>query len=388
MSARRIRWQTPKRKRSTPSPPRHRKQCACSRCPPADDGAAASEAFSAFLAGFRADLEAKLLAATPPELARSADVAELAALDNYDRAVAAVVYPHLHDPAAIPLQTRTSVQDATGVADSHDLRTKSAADLAEHETALREWPAIKRDVEQRTPAGAFAAAITVALPATRQAEVGAIGDVVRQRRTTAALAALTRTELDTVAHELGGNTNGLPVDQARSNILTSLGLDPGLDLLGSPSLADVHRLQGKVERNEFDVFMTHHSKDKPAVSQVSEVLRRHGINPWLDDEQIRPGTWFQDAIQSAISNVRTAAVFFGPHGLGHWQLGEIRTFTDRCVAHGLPLIPVVLPGLTALPHELLFLHQLNVVRFEHSVLEETPLRRQIWGITGSPHKPR
>jgi hypothetical protein len=40
---------------------------------------------------------------------------------------------------------------------------------------------------------------------------------------------------------------------------------------------------------QFDVFLSHSSKDKPTVRAVAERLRADGLRVWLDDWQLRPG---------------------------------------------------------------------------------------------------
>ena len=40
----------------------------------------------------------------------------------------------------------------------------------------------------------------------------------------------------------------------------------------------------------FDVFLCHNSEDKPAIREISQKLAFKNIRPWLDEEQIRPGT--------------------------------------------------------------------------------------------------
>ncbi|MEM9512290.1 MAG: toll/interleukin-1 receptor domain-containing protein, partial [Cyanobacteria bacterium P01_E01_bin.48] len=76
----------------------------------------------------------------------------------------------------------------------------------------------------------------------------------------------------------------------------------------------------------FDVFLAHSSKDKPAIRKIYRELRARGLAPWLDEEEIPPGTRFQAEIQQAIGQIKTAAIFIGQHGLGNWQALELETF--------------------------------------------------------------
>lgn len=135
--------------------------------------------------------------------------------------------------------------------------------------------------------------------------------------------------------------------------------------------------------DRFDVFLAYNTQDIAEVLDIGGVLRQSGIRPWIDVEQVRPGTWAQDAIQHAIRAVRAAAVFLGPRGTGRWQMLEIRAFVERCTTEELPVVPVLLPGVQEPPPELWVLRQLNHVRFEHSVREPGPLQRLCWGITGT-----
>ncbi len=77
---------------------------------------------------------------------------------------------------------------------------------------------------------------------------------------------------------------------------------------------------------EFDVFLAHYSGDKRLVREINTRLKRRGLKPWIDEEQIAPRRSFQQAIQQAIPKVKTAAIILGENGLGRWQAWEIKTF--------------------------------------------------------------
>lgn len=140
-------------------------------------------------------------------------------------------------------------------------------------------------------------------------------------------------------------------------------------------------LIGKMEVGEFDVFLAHNSQDEKTVLRIAENLREMGINPWVDKEQIPPGRWFQDQIQSAMGSVGSAAIVVGKSGLGPWEEVELKAFISECIDAELPVIPVLLPG-ASVPKALKFLRQLTWVEFGDSVDEQTPLERLYWGITG------
>ena len=132
----------------------------------------------------------------------------------------------------------------------------------------------------------------------------------------------------------------------------------------------------------YHVFLAHNSKDKPAVLVIAAALKRRGLSPWLDEEQIPPGRWIQDVIQSAIKEVKSTAIFLGPGGLGRWQAVELRAFVSQCVERQIHIIPVLLPGVTEIPENLVFLRDLNYVQFHRSPKEAKALDGLVWGITG------
>lgn len=122
-----------------------------------------------------------------------------------------------------------------------------------------------------------------------------------------------------------------------------------------------------VNQPEFDVFLAHNSQDKPLVRAIANKLKRRGIKVWIDEEQILPGRPFQDVIQQAIQNVKSAAIFIGSGGLGKWQVLEQRSLISRFVDADIPVIPVLLPGVDCIPEHLLFLKELNWVSFANGI---------------------
>lgn len=133
---------------------------------------------------------------------------------------------------------------------------------------------------------------------------------------------------------------------------------------------------------QFDVFLAHSSKDKPLIRCIYHKLIDLGIRPWLDEEEIAPGTKFQDEIQQAIGRIKTVAIFFGQDGLGRWQALELKTFITQCVRRDIPVIPVMLPGVEEIPEELIFLQEFHSVFFRDGIEDEKALFSLEWGITG------
>ena len=144
------------------------------------------------------------------------------------------------------------------------------------------------------------------------------------------------------------------------------------------------------ERDEldekFDIFLAHNSKDKPAVQSLARELRKRKIKPWVDTEQIRPGTLFQTSITFAINDVKTVAVIIGESGVGNFQSLEIKTFISKAVDAGIPIIPILLPGIQSINDEtLLFLREFQWISFS-SLDDQMAYDLLEWGITGK--KPR
>jgi TIR domain len=136
-----------------------------------------------------------------------------------------------------------------------------------------------------------------------------------------------------------------------------------------------------VRQNQFDVFLAHNSADKPQVRIIANKLREQGLIPWLDEEEILAGRLFQDAIQRAISESKSAAIFIGLKGLGAWQELELQTLISQFVRKKSPVIPVLLPEVSEIPDNLLFLQQFNWVKFEH-INNNSALSKLVQGIRG------
>ena len=99
----------------------------------------------------------------------------------------------------------------------------------------------------------------------------------------------------------------------------------------------------------FDVFLCHNSEDKPAVREIARKLVGESIKPWLDVEQIRPGTTWQTALGEQIKSIKSAAVFVGNSGIGPWQDEEIQALLGQFVDRKCPVIPTILASATTMP---------------------------------------
>jgi hypothetical protein len=139
----------------------------------------------------------------------------------------------------------------------------------------------------------------------------------------------------------------------------------------------------------FQVFLSHSSADKPAAEELARRLLKEGIQAWLDIWHLIPGDPWQPAIERALAESETCAVFVGPSstGLRPWQNEEMRVAIDRRVSdakRGFRVIPVLLPGgkraeRSSLPS---FLAATTWVEFRDSLDDPDAFHRLVCGIRG------
>ncbi len=134
----------------------------------------------------------------------------------------------------------------------------------------------------------------------------------------------------------------------------------------------------------FDCFLSHNSKDKPAVRALAAALGTAGLSVWLDEERLPPGLPWHNLLESGIRASRSVAVLIGADGLGPWEDEEQQAAITLAVHDKRPVIPVLLPTAPQAPHLPLFLHNRTWVDLRASAAPEGVHRldRLIWGITG------
>jgi hypothetical protein len=303
------------------------------------------------------------------------------ALDAYDAATRAIAFPHTRDPRVIRVPVASPLEEAAGLA-GEDRRADGVARLQDLDEAValdaeRDRQHAVEEVSAASPAARLRAALNASLTPDRIAALAPdLASVVRNHRAADLLQALTRDELEGVASAIG------VAPQPRA-ILVTLGLYSGGVV--ATATENARRLSEKSRSDDFDMFLAHNAEDKAAVLEIAERLREAGIHPWVDVEQVPPGEFFQDAIQKVVPLVKAAAVIVGRNGIGQWQALELRSFISQCVERAMPLIPVLLPYVDAIPAETPFLREFNAVRFGPTLNDDAALRGLVWGITG--HRP-
>ncbi|HEX4497160.1 MAG TPA: TIR domain-containing protein [Thermoanaerobaculia bacterium] len=144
-----------------------------------------------------------------------------------------------------------------------------------------------------------------------------------------------------------------------------------------------------MEKPRYDVFLSHATADKPVVEELARLLKKAGFEPWLDKWNLIPGEPWQEAIEKALEECATCAVFLGPSGTGPWQNEEMRAAIDRRVAdrsRTFRVIPVLLPrSERGEPSRLpAFLRATTWVEFRDTLDDDKALHRLVSGIRGLP----
>ena len=81
---------------------------------------------------------------------------------------------------------------------------------------------------------------------------------------------------------------------------------------------------------QFDVFLSHSSKDKAVVSAMAERLRKDGLRVWLDDWEIRPGDNIPAKIEEGLEHSRVLVLCMSANAFGsEWTQLEAGTFRFR-----------------------------------------------------------
>lgn len=136
---------------------------------------------------------------------------------------------------------------------------------------------------------------------------------------------------------------------------------------------------------EFDVFLSHNSRDKTDVRELARILTtERRLMVWLDEEQIQPSTLWMDALTQGLAASKTVAVLVGSSGFGPWQEAEARDAMQEAIEDNRPVFTVYLPGAPAevdLPESLKFLRHYQGVDLR-SGLNAEGIDRLVWGITG------
>lgn len=147
----------------------------------------------------------------------------------------------------------------------------------------------------------------------------------------------------------------------------------------------------RATKRTYDVFLSHNGNDKSVVEWLAVNLTNEvGLKPFLDKWHLVPGEPWQEALEKALDDSSTCAVFLGPQGLGPWENEEMRSALDERVRDkSLRVIPVLLPGADPKDEKTLprFLRRLTWVDFRAGIDDRDAFRRLVAGIRGEAPGP-
>jgi WD40 repeat protein len=142
------------------------------------------------------------------------------------------------------------------------------------------------------------------------------------------------------------------------------------------------------KETQYDVFLSHNSQDKPAVEILARRLTDEAsLRPFLDKWHLVPGEPWQEALEEALDQSRTCAVFVGPRGISPWEHEEMRAGIEQRVAdRTFRVIPVLLPGAERGKRGRLpaFLKRATWVEFRETLDDPDAFHRLVAGIKGLP----
>jgi len=148
---------------------------------------------------------------------------------------------------------------------------------------------------------------------------------------------------------------------------------------------ETHDQESPQPSPRFDVFLSYQRTDQEAVKYLARRLREAGLQAWLDRWNLIPGEPWQEAVEKALDDCATCAVFWGPRGLGPWQNEEMRAVLERRVRErSHRVIPVLLPGCPE-PEEAKmpsFLKRVTWVDFRKGLEDSEAFKNLVAGIRG------
>ena len=174
--------------------------------------------------------------------------------------------------------------------------------------------------------------------------------------------------------------NALLSEQEQSELkLQALRIDALAKSKAEETTADTI-LKGKKATEDYDVFICYNKEDWQQVEEIYSKLKERGILPWIDFENIRPGSPWISELENIMSLVKTAAVFLGSSKEKSWQDEEIQKLLRISVQKGIRVIPVLLKNAPETIERSTFLSNNHVVDFR--IDPPSPIEQLIWGITG------
>ncbi|MGH7454367.1 MAG: toll/interleukin-1 receptor domain-containing protein [bacterium] len=77
---------------------------------------------------------------------------------------------------------------------------------------------------------------------------------------------------------------------------------------------------------QYDVFLSHSSKDKPVVRELANRLKHDGLRVWLDEWEIQPGDMIGLKLQQGLERSRTLLMVMShAYFASEWSMLEHHT---------------------------------------------------------------
>ncbi len=143
--------------------------------------------------------------------------------------------------------------------------------------------------------------------------------------------------------------------------------------------ANAIKIQEKMQKGEYDVYICYAEDDEAEVYQIGEKLKDHGLLPWFDF-LAKAGELAMKQQEQQIEKIQASAVFVGQYAIAGSQEQQMYAFIRQYADRGIPVIPVLLASAPKKPELPPFLANFQWVDFHRSIPE--PMGRLIWGITG------
>lgn len=107
------------------------------------------------------------------------------------------------------------------------------------------------------------------------------------------------------------------------------------------------------------VFICYNARDREEARRVNVFLKKAGVATWFDEERLKPGDVWLEAVERDLPSCKTCLVLIGPNGSGPWQGGEINYFTEQLQQGRCRVIPVILKAATGEPAIPVFLRAIQ-----------------------------
>ncbi|AUB84262.1 hypothetical protein THSYN_27220 [Candidatus Thiodictyon syntrophicum] len=100
---------------------------------------------------------------------------------------------------------------------------------------------------------------------------------------------------------------------------------------------------------DYDCFLSHNSKDKPAVRELCVRLQEAGLKVWFDENELPFGYNWQPLLEDGIRRSAAGVVVIGPNGTSNWNAEEMELMLRDARRQVRPVIPLLLSGAPSTP---------------------------------------